>query len=289
MERDFKGVWIPREVWLDDGLSALEKVILIEIDSLDTEENHCYASNKYLAEFCRCSEIKVSQAIKKFIFLGYIEQISFDGRTRILKSRLKDCLRQTYKKYKADLKKISPINKENNIENNIEDIERKNIKKELFEEQFNGVKQSLIPPTKQGTLDTEILDVEKQDLEFQGVEFQGVEKEKSIKKEKDSLLVQEFEIIWARYPRHEGKQNALKSYIKARHEGVDMVTIKDAVESYRRMCESERREKRYIKQGSTWFNQRSWEDEYGTTKTLGAGTSCENSEFDKYDSTEVPF
>lgn len=236
MERDFKGVWIPREVWLDDSLSALEKVILIEIDSLDTEENHCYASNKYLAEFCRCSEIKVSQAIKKFIFLGYIEQISFDGRTRILKSRLKDCLSQTYKKYKADLKKILPINKENNIENNIED-----------------------------------------------------NKEKNIKKEKDSLLIDEFETIWTRYPRHEGKQNALKSYIKARHEGVDMVTIKDAVESYRRMCESERREKRYIKQGSTWFNQRSWEDEYGTTKTLGAGTSCENSDFDKYDSTEVPF
>lgn len=235
MERDFKGVWIPREVWLDDSLSALEKVILIEIDSLDTEENHCYASNKYLAEFCRCSEIKVSQAIKKFIFLGYIEQISFDGRTRILKSRLKDCLSQTYKKYEADLKKISPINKENNIENNIDNI-----------------------------------------------------KEKNIKKEKESLLIDEFETIWTRYPRHEGKQNALKSYIKARHEGVDMVTIKDAVESYRRMCESERREKRYIKQGSTWFNQRSWEDEYGTTKTLGAGTSCENSEFDKYD-TEVPF
>ena len=235
MERDFKGVWIPREVWLDDSLSALEKVILIEIDSLDTEENHCYASNKYLAEFCQCSEIKVSQAIKKFIFLGYIEQISFDGRTRILKSRLKDCLNQTYKKYKADLKKISPINKENNIENNIDNI-----------------------------------------------------KEKNIKKEKDSLLIDEFETIWTRYPRHEGKQNALKSYIKARHEGVDMVTIKDAVESYRRMCESERREKRYIKQGSTWFNQRSWEDEYGTTKTLGAGTSCENSDFDKYD-TEVPF
>lgn len=157
-------------------------------------------------------------------------------------------------------------------------------------------------------------DLENQGVEFQGVEFQGLEnqgqlnteepsteitsieeinkdnlKEKSIKKEKDSLLVQEFEIIWARYPRHEGKQNALKSYIKARHEGVDMVTIKDAVESYRRMCESERREKRYIKQGSTWFNQRSWEDEYGSSKTLGAGTSCENSDFDKYDETEVPF
>ena len=114
-------------------------------------------------------------------------------------------------------------------------------------------------------------------------------KRKNIKKEKDLILKDEFETIWARYPRHEGKQNALKSYIKARQEGVDMVTIKDAVESYRRMCESERRDKRYIKQGSTWFNQRSWEDEYENTKTLGAGTSCNNSEFDKYDDTEVPF
>lgn len=158
-------------------------------------------------------------------------------------------------------------------------------------------------------LDTEILDIENlglenldvenkgqintedQSTEITSIEERNIEnlKEKHTKKEKISLLVQEFESIWARYPRHEGKQNALKSYIKARQEGVDMVTIKDAVESYRRMCESERRDKRYIKQGSTWFNQRSWEDEYENTKTLGAGTSCNNSEFDKYDDTEVPF
>ena len=158
---------------------------------------------------------------------------------------------------------------------------------EYYSTKFNGVKQSLIGGIKQ-SLTGGIKQSLTNNIEIDNIDRDNIER-KNIKKEKDSLLIEEFEAIWARYPRHEGKQNALKSYIKARHEGVDMVTIKDAVESYRRMCESERREKRYIKQGSTWFNQRSWEDEYGTTKTLGAGTSCENSDFDKYDSTEVPF
>ena len=158
---------------------------------------------------------------------------------------------------------------------------------EYYSTKFNGVKQSLIGGIKQ-SLTGGIKQSLTNNIEIDNIDRDNIER-KNIKKEKDSLLIEEFDTIWARYPRHEGKQNALKSYIKARHEGVDMVTIKDAVESYRRMCESERREKRYIKQGSTWFNQRSWEDEYGTTKTLGAGTSCENSDFDKYDSTEVPF
>lgn len=40
--RDFKGVWIPKEVWLDTRLNALDKVILTEIDSLDNGERGCY-------------------------------------------------------------------------------------------------------------------------------------------------------------------------------------------------------------------------------------------------------
>mgnify|MGYP003553470699 FL=1 len=61
--RDFKGVWIPKEVWLDTRLNALDKVILMEIDSLDQGEKGCYASNEHLATFCQCSKTKVSTAI----------------------------------------------------------------------------------------------------------------------------------------------------------------------------------------------------------------------------------
>ena len=91
MERDFKGIWIPKEIWLDDRLTALEKVILAEIDSLDADEyGGCIASNEYLAEFCKCSTNKVALAVSKLKELGYIELVSFDGRTRKLKSRLRE-------------------------------------------------------------------------------------------------------------------------------------------------------------------------------------------------------
>ena len=82
--RDFKGVWIPREIWLNSELSMLEKGIYTEIHSLDGED-HCYASNEYLAEFCQCSVATVTRAIKHLIDLGYIKQVSFNGRARVLK------------------------------------------------------------------------------------------------------------------------------------------------------------------------------------------------------------
>ena len=45
--RDFKGVWIPKRVFLDERLNAIEKIILIEIDSLDAEDSEgCYARNE---------------------------------------------------------------------------------------------------------------------------------------------------------------------------------------------------------------------------------------------------
>ena len=137
-ERDFKGVWIPREIWLDDRLNALDKVILTEIDSLDSSEKGCWASNKYIAEFCQCSESKVSQTITKLTKLGYLRVVSFDGRQREIKSniamgiknyeadsqKIKDSLlkfnRQNNKNYEADSQKIKESNIDSNIDNNKE-------------------------------------------------------------------------------------------------------------------------------------------------------------------------
>lgn len=85
--RDFKGVWIDKSIWLDKNLSATEKVILAEIDSLNNE-NGCYASNSYFAEFCQCSEKTVSRAITKLIQLGYVIRKSFDGRSRVLETTM---------------------------------------------------------------------------------------------------------------------------------------------------------------------------------------------------------
>lgn len=117
VQRDFKGVWIPREVWLDERLSALDKVILTEIDSLDQGEKGCYASNQHLAEFCQCSARKVSDAVAKLIECGYVRVESFDGRKRTLRSnlssvrgRLEESARQDSKKCEADSQNLLQSN-----------------------------------------------------------------------------------------------------------------------------------------------------------------------------------
>ena len=35
--RDFKGIWIPKDIWLSKELSLMEKVLFVEIHSLDNE------------------------------------------------------------------------------------------------------------------------------------------------------------------------------------------------------------------------------------------------------------
>jgi uncharacterized phage protein (TIGR02220 family) len=115
-ERDFKGIWIPAEVWLDERLNPLEKVILMEIDSLDCGENGCYASNEYIAGFCQCSESKVAHAVTRLVELGYVSRKSFDGRQRILQSRLAKFARQNSKVCKADVQNLQESNIDSNID-----------------------------------------------------------------------------------------------------------------------------------------------------------------------------
>ena len=123
-ERDFKGVWIPKAVWLDERLTALDKVILTEIDSLDQGEQGCYASNKHIADFCQCGEWKVSTSVSKLIELGYIYVQKFDGRQREIKSRLGNFTIQPCENHKADLGKPRESNTDTNtsINTDIKDI-----------------------------------------------------------------------------------------------------------------------------------------------------------------------
>lgn len=84
MERDFKGVWIPKEIWLSKELSMLEKVLLVEIDSLDND-NHCIAGNDYFAEFCNCGTATITRAVAHLKELGYIEELPYNGKYRTLR------------------------------------------------------------------------------------------------------------------------------------------------------------------------------------------------------------
>jgi hypothetical protein len=87
MIRDFKGIWIPREIWLRKDISALEKSLWAEINSLfDPENGGCYASNEYLADFCGVQDRRLREMISKLKSKGLVEQVSFNGRVRVIKA-----------------------------------------------------------------------------------------------------------------------------------------------------------------------------------------------------------
>jgi DNA-binding Lrp family transcriptional regulator len=88
VNRDFKGVWIPKSIYLDERLSWTEKILLVEVDSLDQNKG-CFASNGYLANFLGVSEWTVSNSISKLKKLGYLKTQMLEGRKRIIKSLVK--------------------------------------------------------------------------------------------------------------------------------------------------------------------------------------------------------
>src|SRR4029077_871568 len=81
----YKGKWIPKELE-DLGLSAIEQMLLATIDALDDEEEHCTASNAYLAKRMGISESRISFYITKFKRMELVEQVGYNGRFRVLKS-----------------------------------------------------------------------------------------------------------------------------------------------------------------------------------------------------------
>lgn len=84
----------------------------------------------------------------------------------------------------------------------------------------------------------------------------------------------EFEEIWKHYPKKHGKPNALRDYIKARKNGVERKTIEDGLTAYIEYC---KRTNRFFKDGSTWFHQQAWDDDYedDLTQTEKSGFDIE--------------
>lgn len=126
--REFLGVWIPREIYLAEDLSWTEKILLVEITSLDTDERGCFASNEYFTNFLGIKKkTSISRMIKKLKEKDLIWEEKFDGRHRILhsnaKAELAKKLRQSSPKREDRVsQKANHINIDNNIDNNINNI-----------------------------------------------------------------------------------------------------------------------------------------------------------------------
>lgn len=126
--RDFKGVWIPKEIWLNTDLSIIEKVLLVEIDSLDNSDRGCFASNEYLAKFVQLSEGRVANIISDLKKRKFLTQVFFDGRNRGLRisksesSFNENVKAESTKTGKQTTRKREHNNTENKTSNNTTEI-----------------------------------------------------------------------------------------------------------------------------------------------------------------------
>lgn len=60
----FKGVFIPKDIWVSKELKAMEKLIFVEIYALDREFG-CIANNNHFSEMFGLSERQVREYIKR--------------------------------------------------------------------------------------------------------------------------------------------------------------------------------------------------------------------------------
>lgn len=83
--------------------------------------------------------------------------------------------------------------------------------------------------------------------------------------DKPDIMRIEFEECWKIYPDKSGKENAWKAYKKARHEGTTQGDVLAGLNRYiayvKHRQTTDFKDLKY-KNGSTWFNQRCWQDEY---------------------------
>lgn len=135
MERDFKGIWIPREIWECKELNEFDIVLLSEINSLSKLEKGCIAGDEYFMTFMSrgressssAMRLKVQRSLKKMRDLNFIKTVSNANRLRELRtcldfscikfdtvavSNLKQDLYQNPSK--PDIKNDTDINTKNN-------------------------------------------------------------------------------------------------------------------------------------------------------------------------------
>lgn len=85
-EREFKGIWIPKEVYLSEAISWTGKLIYLEIDSFTSTDKDCFVSNEYLAKKFDISDRMVRKCLEQLKAEGWIVQTRFDGKKRYLRT-----------------------------------------------------------------------------------------------------------------------------------------------------------------------------------------------------------
>lgn len=100
----FTGIFIPVEILSIENITPLEMILLSWIDALYSEQDGgCYAKNEYLAARLHVEENTIAKAVSKLRKFGLIEDVSFDGRNRVIKATIAKAIEKAQSNAALDL------------------------------------------------------------------------------------------------------------------------------------------------------------------------------------------
>lgn len=238
MERDFLGVWIPKEIYLHQDLTPTEKLLLAEISSFATN-GICFASNQHFSDFLGISKSQVSRLISK---LSKMNLISVE---LIYKLGSKE----------VDKRIITPISMN-------ADTPTHECVYPLSVDAYTPTHECLDP-----------MRIDAYDKEQYKTQSKEQVKNKNKKTKKTKQPNEDFESLWKMYPRKQGsKKKAQDSYEKAIKNGsATYEQVRNGIEMYIKYNKYHNVSEEYIKHGSTWFNQECWNNDYTCKPKLVQG------------------
>ncbi|MDR5777360.1 MULTISPECIES: hypothetical protein [unclassified Caballeronia] len=218
--RRFQGVWIPAEMWLDRSLSFVEKLMLAEISSLESDARGCYASNTYFAQFFDLSPSRVSEIISSLSAKGRVGVTLIRKGKQIIERQIRTLPPFDFPNTPYSENTENPIRKtDEGYSENTKEITKKSINTKA---------------------DTHSADAEERETENE--------------KSNDDA---DFEEAWKLYPKRDGgnpKAAALKAWKARIREGIEAARLVAATRGYATaMLKAGNVGTRFVLQASTFF------------------------------------
>ena len=100
-------------------------------------------------------------------------------------------------------------------------------------------------------------------------------------------LNEEFNQVWDLYPKKQGKKPAQAAFIRARQNGTSLESIISGIKSYLDYIAAKKISQEYVKQGSTFFNQEAWNDDWSLPTGYSFFHRKPNYDIERYKSFDI--
>ena len=220
---------------------------------------------QYLASWCNSTKAGVQQNLKRLVEKGLIlkkesfinnvkfckYQVNFDytsndGKNVGKNTPSKQSLLPPSKQSLPNNIEVDNINI-NNIDNNIYDHSEKIRNDRQYENAQNEMFEDKI----------------KHDEADNGITVSTGDNQEQKNLLTAKQLEEEFNSLWDMYPRKQGKKAAKAAFDRAIKKGTSTDNIRAGIEQYVDYIKTKKISQEYIKQGSTFFSQNAWEDDWG--------------------------